>query len=201
MGTVGGNICQEPRCWYYRHPDNTFDCTRKGGRYCNAFTGDNRFHSIFGSMKVGTRPCTAACPGAVDIPEYMERLRAGDVDGAARLLLERNPLPAVTGRVCPHTCEDDCNRGLFDEAVSVRAVERHLGDSRPGARRSCSVRPPASRQVGRRRGLRARPVSRPPSTCGCAVTGSPSSSGQPSPAACCATPSPRTVSRRTCCGG
>ena len=128
MGTVGGNISQEPRCWYYRAAEDAFHCARKGGRYCNAFTGDSRYHSIAGSMKVDTRPCTAACPGAVEIPEYMELLRAGDVDGAARRLLARNPLPAVTGRVCPHPCEDDCNRGLFDDAVSVREVERFLGD-------------------------------------------------------------------------
>jgi NADPH-dependent glutamate synthase beta subunit-like oxidoreductase/CO/xanthine dehydrogenase FAD-binding subunit len=128
MGTVGGNLCQEPRCWYYRAPEDTFDCTRKGGRYCNALTGDSRYHSIAGSMKVVTRPCSGACPGGVEIPEYMELLRAGDVDGAARRLLAHNPVPAVTGRVCPHTCEDECNRGLFDEAVSVREVERYLGD-------------------------------------------------------------------------
>ena len=128
MGTVGGNIAQEPRCWYYRAPDDAFDCTRKGGRYCNAFTGDSRHHSIAGSMKVETRPCTTACPGGVEIPEYMELMRAGDLDGAARRLLARNPMPAVTGRVCPHTCEDECNRGLFDQAVSVREVERFLGD-------------------------------------------------------------------------
>jgi NADPH-dependent glutamate synthase beta subunit-like oxidoreductase/CO/xanthine dehydrogenase FAD-binding subunit len=128
MGTVGGNLCQEPRCWYYRAPENTFDCTRKGGRFCNAFTGDSRYHSIAGSMKVATRPCSEACPGGVEIPEYMELLRAGARDEAARRLLARNPLPAVTGRVCPHACEGDCNRGLFDEAVSVREVERSLGD-------------------------------------------------------------------------
>jgi len=128
MGTVGGNLCQEPRCWYYRAPEDTFDCTRKGGRYCNALTGDSRYHSIAGSMKVDTRPCSGACPGAVEIPEYMELLRAGAVDEAARRLLARNPMPAVTGRVCPHTCEEECNRGLFDEAVSVRDVERYLGD-------------------------------------------------------------------------
>jgi NADPH-dependent glutamate synthase beta subunit-like oxidoreductase/CO/xanthine dehydrogenase FAD-binding subunit len=128
MGTVGGNICQEPRCWYYRAPDDAFHCTRKGGRYCNALTGDNRFHSVFGSMKVDTRPCTATCPGGVEIPEYMELVRAGDLDGAARLLLRRNPLPAISGRVCPHTCESECNRGCYDEPVSVRTVERALGD-------------------------------------------------------------------------
>lgn len=128
MGTVAGNICQEPRCWYYRAPEDTFDCTRKGGRFCNALVGENAYHSIFGSMYVTTRPCTAACPGEVEIPEYFELVRAGDHEGAARRLLERNPLPAVTGRVCPHTCQDDCNRGLFDEAVAVRSVERVLGD-------------------------------------------------------------------------
>ena len=128
MGTVAGNICQEPRCWYYRHPDNLFACTRKGGRFCNAQLGENRFHSIFGSARVGTRPCTVACPGGVHIPEYMEMVRAGDLDAAAATLLQNNPLPAVTGRVCPHFCEGECNRGEFDSPVSVRAVERHLGD-------------------------------------------------------------------------
>jgi NADPH-dependent glutamate synthase beta subunit-like oxidoreductase len=128
MGTVGGNLCQEPRCWYYRAPENTFFCARKGGRYCNALTGENRFHSIFGSAQVAARPCSAACPGEVEIPEYLALLRAGDLDGACRVLLARNPMPAVTGRLCPHSCEGDCSRLLFDEAVSVRDVERFLGD-------------------------------------------------------------------------
>jgi len=43
-------------------------------------------------------------------------------------MLERNPLPAITGRVCPHFCEQNCNRVDFDEAVSTRAIERYLGD-------------------------------------------------------------------------
>ncbi|HEY5530141.1 MAG TPA: FAD-dependent oxidoreductase, partial [Thermoleophilia bacterium] len=128
MGTVGGNICQEPRCWYYRYPDNYFDCMRKGGTNCNALTGENRFHSLFGSAPVVTRPCSANCPGSIDIPSYMAELRSGNVDAAARILLEQNPLPAITGRVCPHYCEQNCNRGLWDEAVSVRSAERYLGD-------------------------------------------------------------------------
>jgi xanthine dehydrogenase YagS FAD-binding subunit len=48
MGTLGGNICQDIRCWYYRSPDNRFPCLRKGGGRCYAINGDNRFHSIFG---------------------------------------------------------------------------------------------------------------------------------------------------------
>ncbi|MGD9157976.1 MAG: FAD binding domain-containing protein [Desulfobacteraceae bacterium] len=51
MGTIGGNICQMTRCWYFRNPDNRFDCIRKGGRKCYAITGENRYHSIFGAVK------------------------------------------------------------------------------------------------------------------------------------------------------
>ena len=48
MGTIGGNICQDIRCWYYRNPNNRFPCLRKGGGRCYAIDGDNRYHSIFG---------------------------------------------------------------------------------------------------------------------------------------------------------
>jgi xanthine dehydrogenase YagS FAD-binding subunit len=50
MGTIGGNICQMHRCWYFRCADNRFDCNRKGGDYCPAMIGDNRYHSIFGQL-------------------------------------------------------------------------------------------------------------------------------------------------------
>ena len=128
MGTIGGNICQEPRCWYYRSPDNTFHCLRKGGDRCPALTGENRFHSIFGSMRVGSPGCCSSCPDNIDIPRYMERIRAGEIAEAGWIILEHNPMPAVTGRVCPHFCEQGCNRAEQDSAVSIRAVERRIGD-------------------------------------------------------------------------
>lgn len=46
QGTVGGNICQKPRCWYYR---GEFHCLRKGGDTCFALVGENQYHCIFGS--------------------------------------------------------------------------------------------------------------------------------------------------------
>lgn len=46
QGTIGGNICQKPRCWYYR---GDFNCLRKGGGTCFAAKGENHFHAIFGS--------------------------------------------------------------------------------------------------------------------------------------------------------
>jgi xanthine dehydrogenase YagS FAD-binding subunit len=51
MGTLAGNICQMTRCWYFRLPDNRFNCVRKGGKQCYAVRGDNRYHSIFGPVK------------------------------------------------------------------------------------------------------------------------------------------------------
>jgi xanthine dehydrogenase YagS FAD-binding subunit len=58
MGTIGGNICQMNRCWYFRNPDNRFFCVRKGGGMCYATAGDNRYHSIFG----GIMACLAVNP-------------------------------------------------------------------------------------------------------------------------------------------
>ena len=45
QGTIGGNLCQKPRCWYYR---GEFHCLRKGGDTCFAFAGENMFHCILG---------------------------------------------------------------------------------------------------------------------------------------------------------
>jgi len=45
QGTIGGNLCQKPRCWYYR---GEFDCMRKGGMTCYAVAGENKFHCVLG---------------------------------------------------------------------------------------------------------------------------------------------------------
>jgi xanthine dehydrogenase YagS FAD-binding subunit len=45
QGTIGGNLCQKPRCWYYR---GEFDCIRKGGMNCYAEAGENKFHCVLG---------------------------------------------------------------------------------------------------------------------------------------------------------
>jgi xanthine dehydrogenase YagS FAD-binding subunit len=45
QGTIGGNICQKPRCWYYR---GEFHCLRKGGTTCYALAGESQYHCILG---------------------------------------------------------------------------------------------------------------------------------------------------------
>lgn len=129
--TIGGNLCQDVRCWFYRFPDQaggTLDCLRKGGHECYAIRGDNRYHSVFGGMKAGITPCSAECPANTDIPAYMACYRAGDMDGAAKILMQANPFPMMTSRVCAHTCQTKCNRCSTDESVAIHSVERVVGD-------------------------------------------------------------------------
>lgn len=129
--TIGGNICQDIRCWYYRYPHQIggrVNCARKEGHLCSAMMGENRYHSIFGAAKVSTTPCTQKCPAGTDISAYMELVRAGETDKAARIIMEVNPMPAITSRVCAHFCMEGCNRNTYDESLNIGAVERFLGD-------------------------------------------------------------------------
>ena len=131
VGTIGGNICQDVRCWYYRYPyevGGRMDCARKGGNTCYAVNGENRYHSIFGGMKVHATPCSSQCPAGTNIPAYMEQIRLGNWDAAARIIMQVNPMPMCTSRICPHPCQDKCNQCEYGESVAVHCVERTLGD-------------------------------------------------------------------------
>jgi len=131
LATLGGNICQDVRCWYYRYPDSVggaFQCKRKGGDLCYAIQGENRFHSVFGGMHTHGSACQQSCPAGTDVPGYMEQIRAGNWDAAAEIVMRANPLPMFTSRICPHPCQDTCNQRGYGESVNIHAVERSVGD-------------------------------------------------------------------------
>jgi len=131
MGTISGNICQDVRCWFYRYPHEgggRMVCRRKGGENCYALHGDNRYHSVFGGVKMGTNPCRHSCPAGTNIPEYMEQIRLKNFAGAAQIIMDVNPLPMITSRVCAHSCQDSCNQSCMGESVSIRNVERYIGE-------------------------------------------------------------------------
>jgi NADPH-dependent glutamate synthase beta subunit-like oxidoreductase len=73
-------------------------------------------------------PCNHACPAGENIQAWLDKAQAGDFEGAWRILVRDNPMPAIHGRVCYHPCESSCNRRQVDDAVSIHAVERFLGD-------------------------------------------------------------------------
>lgn len=131
IGTIGGNICQDVRCWYYRYPDSmggALDCKRKGGGTCYAINGENRYHSVFGGMSCHGTPCAKSCPAGTDVPAYMAKLREGKWGEAAEIIMRYNPMPMMTSRICPHPCQDDCNQCTYGDSVNVHGVERSLGD-------------------------------------------------------------------------
>jgi xanthine dehydrogenase YagS FAD-binding subunit len=82
MGTIGGNLAQLHRCWYFRKPENRFNCVRKGGTTCFAMTGDNRYHSIFGNVN----KCIAVHPS--DIAPALIALNAKVVTTARTIAAE-----------------------------------------------------------------------------------------------------------------
>jgi NADPH-dependent glutamate synthase beta subunit-like oxidoreductase/Pyruvate/2-oxoacid:ferredoxin oxidoreductase delta subunit len=84
-----------------------------------------------------TPPCMGGCPSGTDIRGVLTTIAQAEAYGRTQeqafeiawgMITERNPFPAVCGRVCPHPCEDACNRNSKDGAVAVNAVERAVGD-------------------------------------------------------------------------
>ncbi len=73
-------------------------------------------------------PCNNACPAGENIQGWLYHAEEGDYAGAWQVLMQDNPMPGVMGRVCYHPCETSCNRAKLDQAVSIHAVERFLGD-------------------------------------------------------------------------
>ncbi len=76
------------------------------------------------------RPCVSGCPVNVQIPEFIEKVAAGDFEGAFEKIKENNALPAICGRVCPqeNQCEKHCVRGIKGESVGIGRLERFVAD-------------------------------------------------------------------------
>ena len=67
-----------------------------------------------------TAPCKGGCPIGQDIPEYIELCRQGDYAAALKVILEKNPLPFITGTICAHHCMDKCTRNFYERSVQIR---------------------------------------------------------------------------------
>lgn len=75
-----------------------------------------------------TAPCQRICPAGIDIPEQIRQTALGNYLEALRVIKERNPLPLVCGRICPHPCEFECRRNLEDEPVAINYLKRFVAD-------------------------------------------------------------------------
>lgn len=74
--------------------------------------------------------CQTGCPVSVDIPQFIAKIRERDFAGAARIIKQKNALPAVCGRVCPqeNQCEKNCILAKKGDAVAIGRLERFAGD-------------------------------------------------------------------------
>ena len=72
--------------------------------------------------------CVNACPAGVDVPTYLALVGEGKYAEALEVHRERNPFPAICGRVCPAFCEQKCRRAELDAPVGVRMVKRFMAD-------------------------------------------------------------------------
>jgi len=139
QGTIGGNICQRPRCWYFR---GDFPCARKGGTMCYAVEGENEYHAIFGGG-----PCFYVPPSdtAVALSAFQAVLTVAGPSGSRPLKMESffvNPsndilrenvlafneivtaitLPALTGNVRSHYRKIGTRRAWDFASASVAMV-------------------------------------------------------------------------------
>ena len=73
-------------------------------------------------------PCTHTCPVGLDVPGYVTLVSKGRFDEAHGLIMEKNPLPGICGRVCTHPCESKCRREQIDEPISIRTIKRFVTD-------------------------------------------------------------------------
>lgn len=75
-----------------------------------------------------TSPCRVGCPAGEDIQRYIFLMTEGLEEEAWKTIIETNPMPAVTGRVCFHPCMEKCTRNDFDQAINIPGIERSIGD-------------------------------------------------------------------------
>lgn len=83
---------------------------------------------VYSIEKRGTPPCKAACPAGVSAQGYIALAREGRFAEALALEREKNPLAAVSGRICTAPCEDQCIRREVDGPISIRSLKRFIAD-------------------------------------------------------------------------
>ena len=76
------------------------------------------------------KPCVGGCPVKIYIPDFIEKVKEGDFEGAYEIISKTSSLPAVCGRVCPQEtqCESKCVRGVKGEPVAIGRLERFVAD-------------------------------------------------------------------------
>lgn len=84
--------------------------------------------NLFAIDKMGVSPCREQCPASVNIQGYVALISMGEYKKAYDLIRERQPFPAVCGRICHHPCESACNRSEVDDPVAINYLKLFAAD-------------------------------------------------------------------------
>lgn len=97
---------------------------------CLGYTEDEAVLEASRCLNCKKPLCVSKCPVSINIPEFIQLVKARDFEGAARIIAESSSLPAVCGRVCPQElqCEGKCIVGIKGEAVAIGKLERFVAD-------------------------------------------------------------------------
>ena len=97
---------------------------------CLGYTAEQAVEEAGRCLHCKNKPCVAGCPVNIRIPEFIEKVAAGDFQAAYEVISDTNALPGVSGRVCPQEtqCEMHCVRGIKGEPVAIGRLERFVAD-------------------------------------------------------------------------
>lgn len=97
---------------------------------CLGYNQEEAMEEAVRCLNCKNAKCVAGCPVAIDIPGFIKKVEAGEIEEAAKIIAESSALPAVCGRVCPQEsqCEGRCIRGIKGEPVSIGKLERFVAD-------------------------------------------------------------------------
>lgn len=97
---------------------------------CLGYNKEEAMEESLRCLNCKNAKCIAGCPVAIDIPAFIEEVKTGNIEEAAKVIAKSSALPAVCGRVCPQEsqCEGQCIRGIKGEPVSIGKLERFVAD-------------------------------------------------------------------------
>lgn len=97
---------------------------------CLGYTKEEAMKEASRCLECKNPMCVMGCPVSVHIPEFIAKVKEGDICSAFKIICECNTLPAICGRVCPQEsqCEGKCIRGIKGESVAIGKLERFVAD-------------------------------------------------------------------------
>jgi glutamate synthase (NADPH/NADH) small chain len=97
---------------------------------CLGYNEEEAMQEAARCLNCKNKPCVGGCPVAIDIPAFIQCVKAGNFEDAAKVIAKSSALPAVCGRVCPQEvqCEERCVLGIKGEPVSIGKLERFVAD-------------------------------------------------------------------------